>query len=86
MNEDTTILPFRQLERINDPLTEIAREGVPRMLVEMLKAERNVSTTLRHLGFEFRLGLAPIALAGWPRQLSGFVVVLGACGRTALAC
>ena len=39
MNEDTTILPFRQLERINDPLTEIAREGVPRMLAEMLKAE-----------------------------------------------
>ena len=39
MNEDTTILPFRQVERINDPLTEIAREGVPRMLAEMLKAE-----------------------------------------------
>ena len=27
-------------------------------------ATRNVSTTLRHLGFEFRLGLAPFALAG----------------------
>ena len=39
MNEDTTILPFRQLEKINNPLTEIAREGVPRMLAEMLKAE-----------------------------------------------
>jgi hypothetical protein len=25
---------------------------------------RNVSTTLRHLGFEFRLGLALFALAG----------------------
>jgi len=25
---------------------------------------RNVSTTLRHLGFEFRLGLAPFALVG----------------------
>lgn len=39
MNEDTTILPFRQLEKINDPLTEIAREGARRMLAEMLKAE-----------------------------------------------
>jgi hypothetical protein len=39
MNEDTTILPFRQLEKINDPLTQIAREGARRMLAEMLKAE-----------------------------------------------
>ena len=39
MNEDTTILPFRQLEKIDDPLTEIAREGARRMLAEMLKAE-----------------------------------------------
>ena len=39
MNEDTPILPFRQLEKINDPLTEIAREGARRMLAEMLKAE-----------------------------------------------
>ena len=39
MNEDTTILPFRQLEKINDPLTEIAREGARLMLAEMLKAE-----------------------------------------------
>ena len=39
MNEDTTILLFRQLEKINDPLTAIAREGARRMLAEMLKAE-----------------------------------------------
>ena len=39
MNEDRTILHFRQLEKINDALTEIAREGVLRMLAEMLKAE-----------------------------------------------
>ena len=40
MNEDTTILPFRQLEKINDPLTEIAREGARRMLAEMLEVVR----------------------------------------------
>jgi hypothetical protein len=39
MNEDTTILPFRQSETIVDPLTELAREGARRMLAEALKAE-----------------------------------------------
>jgi putative transposase len=39
MNNDTTILPFRQSESIADPLTELAREGARRMLVEALKAE-----------------------------------------------
>jgi len=39
MNEDTTVLPFRQSGKIEDPLTEIAREGARRMLAQMLKAE-----------------------------------------------
>ena len=39
MNEDTTILPFRQSETIIDPLTELARKGARRMLAEALKAE-----------------------------------------------
>ena len=39
MSEDTTILPFRQSEKIVDPLTELAREGARRMLAEALKAE-----------------------------------------------
>ena len=39
MNEDTTILPFRQSEMIVDPLTDLAREGARRMLAEALKAE-----------------------------------------------
>ena len=39
MDEDTTILPFRQSEMIVDPLTELAREGARRMLAEALKAE-----------------------------------------------
>ena len=39
MNEDTTILRFRQSEMMVDPLTELAREGARRMLAEALKAE-----------------------------------------------
>ena len=39
MKDDTTILPFRQSEKIDDPLTEIAREGARRMLAEALVAE-----------------------------------------------
>ena len=39
MKEDTTITPFRHADSINDPLTEIAREGARRMLAEALKAE-----------------------------------------------
>ena len=39
MKETTTILPFRQSEKTEDPLTEIAREGARRMLAEALKAE-----------------------------------------------
>jgi transposase-like protein len=39
MREDTTVIPFRHAESIDDPLTEIAREGARRMLAEALKAE-----------------------------------------------
>lgn len=39
MNEDTTILLFRQSETIIDPLTELARQGARRMLAEALNAE-----------------------------------------------
>ncbi len=39
MNEDTTVIPFRHADSIDDPLTELAREGARRMLAEALKAE-----------------------------------------------
>lgn len=39
MKEDTTVIPFRHVDSIDDPLTEIAREGARRMLAEALKAE-----------------------------------------------
>ena len=39
MQEDTTILPFRQSETVADPLSELAREGARRMLAEALVGE-----------------------------------------------
>ena len=42
MKEDTTVIPFRHADSIEDPLTELAREGARRMLAEALKAEADV--------------------------------------------
>lgn len=39
MEKTTTVVPFRQAASIDDPLTEIAREGARRMLAEALRAE-----------------------------------------------
>jgi hypothetical protein len=39
MPRDTTVIAFRQPEAINDPLTEVAREGARRMLAQVLVAE-----------------------------------------------
>ncbi len=39
MKDNTTIIPFRQSESPDDPLTELAREGARRMLAEALVAE-----------------------------------------------
>jgi len=39
MSRDTIVIPFRQPEAIEDPLTEIAREGARRMLAQVLIAE-----------------------------------------------
>lgn len=39
MKEDSTVVEFRQSDSIDDPLTEIAREGARRMLAQALKAE-----------------------------------------------
>ena len=36
MSRDTTVLPFRQREAIDDPLSELAREGARRMLAQVL--------------------------------------------------
>ena len=39
MSRDSTVLPFRQPEAIDDPLSELAREGARRMLAQVLIAE-----------------------------------------------
>ena len=39
MSRDTTVIAFRQPDNINDPLTELAREGARRMLAQVLFAE-----------------------------------------------
>src|ERR1700687_5195639 len=38
MLRDTTVIPFRQPDAIDDPLTEVAREGARRMLAQVLIA------------------------------------------------
>jgi putative transposase len=39
MSRDTTVIAFRQREAIDDPLSELAREGARRMLAQVLIAE-----------------------------------------------
>ena len=39
MSRDTTVIRFRQPEAIDDPLSELAREGARRMLAQVLIAE-----------------------------------------------
>jgi transposase-like protein len=39
MTRDTTVVPFRQPDAIDDPLSEIAREGARRMLAQVLMVE-----------------------------------------------
>ena len=39
MSRDTTVIAFRQPEAIDDPLSELAREGARRMLAQVLIAE-----------------------------------------------
>jgi putative transposase len=39
MSRDSTVIPFRQPDAIDDPLTELAREGARRMLAQALISE-----------------------------------------------
>jgi putative transposase len=39
MSRDTTVISLRQPEAIDDPLSELAREGARRMLAQVLIAE-----------------------------------------------
>ena len=46
MSRDSTVIPFRQADAIDDPLTEIAREGARRMLAQVLIAEADAFVAL----------------------------------------
>jgi putative transposase len=46
MSTDTTVIPFRQPDAIDDPLTEVAREGARRMLAQVLIAEADAFVAL----------------------------------------
>src|SRR5260370_40334638 len=47
MLKDTTVVRFRQPDAIDDPLTELAREGARRMLAQALVAEADSFVALR---------------------------------------
>ena len=42
MSRDTTVIQLRQADAIDDPLTELAREGARRMLAQVLVAEADL--------------------------------------------
>ena len=42
MSRDSTVISFRQPDAIDDPLTELAREGARRLLAQALIAEADV--------------------------------------------
>ena len=42
INNDTDIIALRQPESVDDPLTEIARDGARRMLAAALRAEADI--------------------------------------------
>jgi putative transposase len=46
MSRDTTVIPFRKPDAIEDPLTEVAREGARRMLAQVLIAETDAFVAL----------------------------------------
>src|SRR2546429_8035099 len=46
MSRDPTVIAFRQPEAIDDPLTELAREGARRMLAQVLIAEADAFVAL----------------------------------------
>src|SRR5271169_3106913 len=46
MLKDTTVISFRQPDAIDDPLTELAREGARRMLAQALIAEADAFVAL----------------------------------------
>ena len=57
MSRDSTVIPFRQPDAIDDPLTELAREGARRMLAQALIAEADAFVSM----------VEGLEIAGWAR-------------------
>jgi hypothetical protein len=81
MSRDTTVIPFRQPEAIDDPLTEVAREGPRRMLAQVLiaggvDATLPLDELLKRLGI--RLARRGVTHHLAPSSLVGSVRVRGA--------
>ena len=68
MKEDTTILPFRQSEKVDDPLTEIAREGARRMLAEAVGAEADGGGARCRERVARAVPIAPVAMTACSRS------------------
>ena len=59
MEKTTTVVPFRQVDSVDDPLTEIAREGARRMLAVAMGVEADAFVA-QHSGVALRTGAS-----GW---------------------
>jgi hypothetical protein len=62
MQKDTSIIRLRQPDAVDDPLSELAREGARRMLAQALIAEADAFVALRK---ELRF-FADRAAKKWP--------------------
>ena len=49
MSRDSTVVPFRQPDAIDDPLTEVAREGARRLLAQVLMRKPRLSRPMKDL-------------------------------------
>ena len=59
MSRDTTVIAFRQPEAIDDPLSELAREGARRMLAQVLIAEADAFVAMwKHMKLPVPLELS----------------------------
>jgi hypothetical protein len=85
MSRDTTVIAFRQPEAIDDPLSELAREGARRMLAQVLIAEADSSRVLAvrlTAGIRIRNGLASsIVPAGTSLHRSAEFTLVARLGR-----
>ena len=58
MEKTTTVVPFRQVDSVDDPLTEIAREGARRMLAVAMGVEADAFVAVSFTAFPLGSQLA----------------------------